>query len=431
MFACAFLLMAVGIAEAQNLPQLQNPGFEAPATNGAQIPGWDVSAGRGANGIQIKTDQVRAKEGTQALRIESAQPGNVRISQTLFLPVGTTWKASVWVKGESLQAKSEAGESGGLGIETPAGDQGTAPAPAGTFAWQREELDFRVPSPGRVRLVLFANSSGKLWFDDVRLEPLNVAQDADVLIVNTKTSKRPIDLKQGGQFIEPLCYMIRSMLAQQVDSDSFEEDTPCKPSYKRAVDWSYRPWYPDGAVHDASFSLDNTNPYNGKISQKIELPVARARAGISQDGFHLKQGTTYRLRLHMRGVGDTPVWASLRGAGGLIAGPVLLGRAGSDWRGAEVSLRANRTISNATLTIEFQGPGTLWLDRIYLIGDDAVLGLWKPDVVHALKVMNPGLIRFGGSMIEVYEWDKSIGPGTSGFPMSPGRGAAWSLILSA
>src|ERR1700753_2145707 len=103
MLACAFLLMAVGIAEAQNIPQLQNPGFEAPVANGVQIPGWDVSIGKGADGTQIQTDQVQAKEGTQALRIESAQPGNVRISQTLFLPVGTTWKASVWVKGESLQ----------------------------------------------------------------------------------------------------------------------------------------------------------------------------------------------------------------------------------------------------------------------------------------------------------------------------------------
>jgi hypothetical protein len=266
MFACAFLLMVAGIAEAQNTPRLQNPGFEAPVANGAQIPGWDVSTGKGTSGITVQTDKAQAKEGAQALRIESAQPGDVRISQTFFLPVGTTWKASVWVKGESLQAKSDGGEGGGLEIETPAGDQGTAQAPADTFSWQRKELDFRVPSPGRVNIVLFANASGKLWFDDVRMEPLTVAQDFDVHVVNTKTSKRPIDLKQGGQFIEPLCYMIRSMLAQQVDDDSFEEETPCKPSYKRAVDWPYRPWYPDGAVHDASYSLDETNPYNGKRS---------------------------------------------------------------------------------------------------------------------------------------------------------------------
>ncbi|MGD0733412.1 MAG: alpha-L-arabinofuranosidase C-terminal domain-containing protein [Terracidiphilus sp.] len=410
MLAWALLLIAAGFPETHNATQLQNSGFEAPLANGTQIPGWDVSIGKGASGISIQADRAQVKEGVQALRIESTHPGQVRIGQELFLPVGTTWRVSVWVRGETSEANGETTESAGLEIGTPAGSQGRALAPSGIFPWHQEQVDFRVPSPGRVRVVLFDNSSGKLWFDDVRLEPLTVTQDADIRIVNSRIGKRPIDLKQGGQFIEPLCYMIRSMLAQQVDGDSFEEETPCKPSYKRGVDWPYRPWYPDGAVHEATYSLDEKNPYNGKRSQKIELPMARARAGISQDGFYLKQGTAYRLRLHMRGVGRTRVWASLRGAGGLIAGPALLGWTESDWRGEEVLLRANRTISNATLTIEFEGPGTLWLDRISLIGEDSILGLWKPDVVQALKSMNPGLIRFGGSMIEVYEWDKSIGP---------------------
>ena len=42
------------------------------------------------------------------------------------------------------------------------------------------------------------------------------------------------------------------------------------------------------------------NPFNGKRSQKIELPVAHTWAGISQDGFYLDAGHSYRLRLHMR-----------------------------------------------------------------------------------------------------------------------------------
>jgi alpha-N-arabinofuranosidase len=70
----------------------------------------------------------------------------------------------------------------------------------------------------------------------------------------------------------------------------------------------------------------------------------------------------------------------------------------------------DRTTDNATLTIDFEGPGTLWLDRIYLIGSDAVLGLWRPDVVAALKNMHPGIIRFGGSTVEGYEWQQGIGP---------------------
>ena len=94
----------------------------------------------------------------------------------------------------------------------------------------------------------------------------------------------------------------------------------------------------------------------------------------------------------------------------MIAGPVLLGRAGEKWAAAEAELRADRTTDNATLTIEFEGPGALWLDRVYLIGSDAVLGIWRPDVVAALKAMHPGIIRFGGSTTEEYEWDRAIGP---------------------
>jgi alpha-N-arabinofuranosidase len=47
---------------------------------------------------------------------------------------------------------------------------------------------------------------------------------------------------------------------------------------------------------------------------------------------------------------------------------------------------------------------------VYLIGSDAVLGIWRPDVVAALKTMHPGIIRFGGSTTEQYEWDRAIGP---------------------
>jgi alpha-N-arabinofuranosidase len=93
----------------------------------------------------------------------------------------------------------------------------------------------------------------------------------------------------------------------------------------------------------------------------------------------------------------------------VIAGPAPLGRAGEKWTAAEAELRPNRVTDNATLTIDFEGPGSLWLDRVYLIGSDAVLGIWRPDVVAALKAMHPGIIRFGGSTTEGYEWDRGIG----------------------
>jgi alpha-L-arabinofuranosidase len=244
----------------------------------------------------------------------------------------------------------------------------------------------------------------------VHLEQLPTDPHQDVRIFSEHISKRPISGMQQGQFIEILCNLIPSIIAQQVANTSFENAPPCKVAYKKQVDEPYRPWYPDGAVEVASYSLDTTNPFSGKRSQKIELPVARARAGISQDGFYVRRGIVYKLRLHMRGEGNVRVWASLHGSGHMIAGPVLLGRAGERWGAAEGELRAQSTTDHATLTIEFEGPGTLWLDRVYLIGSDAVLGIWRPDVVAALKEMHPGIVRFGGSTIEDYEWERGIGP---------------------
>lgn len=232
----------------------------------------------------------------------------------------------------------------------------------------------------------------------------------EVRILSRHVSKRPISPMQQGQFIEILCNLIPSIIAQQVANTSFENRPPCKVSYKKAVDEPYRPWYPDGAVEVARYSFDTKNPFNGLRSQKIELPASRARAGISQDGFYLQQGITYKLRLHMRSEGSVRVWASLHGSGHMIAGPVFLGRAPVGWTAAEADLRATQKAQNATLTIEFEGPGTLWLDRVYLIGSDAVLGIWRPDVVAALKAMHPAIIRFGGSTTEQYEWQSGIGP---------------------
>lgn len=420
------IAMAMGMASAQVTRQLQNPGFEAAATPG-QIPGWQVWIEKGGeSGVQIRTDDSQFKEGSHSLLIESQKPTRLEVSTEIFLPVGSTWKVTAWVRGEGIEAPEHSANSrhapvaAALVIDTPAGKQALVPLLAGTFEWKQEELDFRVPSPGRVDIALSDRSAGKIWLDDVRLEPLTIPQDAEVHISATRLSDRAIDLKQGGQFIEPLCHLMPSMMAQQVQDTSFEEEVPCKPTYKQGMDWPHRPWYPDGAVHDATYSFDTDNPYNGKRSQRIDLPMARAKAGISQDGFYLRQGVGYKLHLHMRGAGDVKVWASLRGDGGLIAGPVSLGLAENDWKGVDAVLRANKSIRNATLTIEFEGPGSLWLDRVSLIGDDAVLGLWRPDVIRALKDESPGVIRFGGSMIEVYDWDKSIGPWDQRVPYTTG-----------
>ena len=418
LIGCIWMLasMPFSLASAGGGDQpLQNAGFEAaiPAES------WQIDSSEAKQEFSLSLDKADTKEGSQALSVSADHPAHLSLRQEVFLPIGTLWRLTGWVKSTTspvpvnADAYTESFIPGPrIGIEAQVGDQGYSQTPVGSGQWQQENVVFRVPSPGRIGVVLNAlgNQTGKVWFDDIRLERVREnLEEQSVTISDTRLSKRPIDLKQGGQFIEPLDNLMPSMIAQQVDSTSFEEETPWTYAYKRQIDKPYRPWYPDGSVHVATYSFDTNNPFNGKRSQKIELPLANTWAGISQDGFYFDAGHAYRLRLHLRSEGNVRVRASLHGDGGIVAGPVFLGRGAADWRAAEVLLTAKRSMRNATLSIEFEGPGTLWLDRVYLIDKDAVLGLWRPDVVKALKAMNPGIVRLGGSTIEPFEWEDTLG----------------------
>ena len=372
---------------------------------------WQIETSDLQRNFSLSLDKTDVKEGGQSLLISSDSTAHVTLRQTIFLPVGTLWQVDGWMK-SSLSGSPVPNDAPRIVVESQSGDRGFSAPQAPFGKWQMMHVLFRVPSPGRITVALEAldGQTGKVWFDGIQLERVHeTIEPESVTISSEPLSKRPIDIKQGGQFIEFLCNLIPSMIAQQVDSTSFEQEPPWNQDFKLAIDKLHRPWYPDGSVQVAKYSFDNDAAFNGKRSQKIELQVANTWAGISQDGFYLQAGHSYRLRLHMRGDSNVRVRASLHGSGGLIAGPVSLGRASNDWNPAEALLTATHDRQNATLTIEFEGPGTLWLDRIYLIDTKAVLGIWRPDVVDTLKAMNPGIVRLGGTTIESLEWEKTLG----------------------
>jgi alpha-N-arabinofuranosidase len=80
----------------------------------------------------------------------------------------------------------------------------------------------------------------------------------------------------------------------------------------------------------------------------------------------------------------------------------------TNWKKFSADLIPTADSTNATLEIEYTGPGTLWLDQISLMPTDSVFG-WRKDVVEALKAMNPGIIRWGGIAIEHVDWKNLIG----------------------
>jgi alpha-N-arabinofuranosidase len=86
---------------------------------------------------------------------------------------------------------------------------------------------------------------------------------------------------------------------------------------------------------------------------------------------------------------------------------------GSAWKKFQARLNPSATRTDATLTITFRGPGTLWIDNASLMPEETVGG-WRPDVVAALKALKPGVIRFGGSALDdanlgEFEWRDTVG----------------------
>ncbi len=404
----AFVLLALACGQAS--AQLQNPGFE----DAAWALVWKTWIFKDGKDPVVDIDAATVKAGRGALRVRADDPADVALGQVTALPPGEIWRARCWIKTENLRPRDVTDVGGALHMQTAEGETlGRGDSRFGTTGWREAEVLFRVPASGAAKVVLFfigyGKGTGTVWFDDVRLERVAEAGAPRVRITPERITNLPVDAKQCGQFIEPLCDLIPSMLAQQVVSTSFEEELPFRFAFRREVDRAHRPWYPNGAVHAAAYTLDSDRPFNGKRSQKIAIAAPHARAGIAQNGFYLREGVSYRLRLHMRGEGAPAVRATLHGGGAIVAGPVELGRTGPEWQPADVRLRALRSIDDATLTIDFEGPATLWLDRVYLIGEDAVLGLWRPDVVAAVRAMRPGIIRFGGSAMMHYEWDQCVG----------------------
>ena len=257
-------------------------------------------------------------------------------------------------------------------------------------------------------LVGYGKGTGTAWFDGLACEEI----DADVstlTVTSEPISRGTISPFQYGQFIEYLCGLTPSMFAEQVFDGSFEGVPPYRVEFRKETDRLEKPWYPDGAVHRGEFALDPVEPFNGKVSQRItQKPGDPCTLGSLTGGQARQGGEPLRCSLlpPRRGL-QSPVQVAIWGKGKTYASADIPAHrsSGSDSRPI---LEPTDTDPSATLTISFRGPGTLWIDQVSLMPTDNVFG-WRRDVAEALKALRPGIIRFGGSTTEGFDWTATIG----------------------
>lgn len=251
--------------------------------------------------------------------------------------------------------------------------------------------------------------SGAPRFDDATLRDAGLSH-ASVKITREPLLAGEISPLQYGQFIEYLCDLVPAMWSEKLYDGSFEGLSPYQFEFIKETDFKEKAWYPSGEVNRANFSLDPGTKVSGKVSKKIEVePGPRCRVGISQDGIFVERGQKYEFK----------IWLRASRPNGLVRVTLHLEaevyaacefHPTADWGKFSAQLAASARDANATLSIEFQGPGTLWLDNASLMPMDAVGG-WRRDVVEAVRALKPGIIRFGGNTVDPgdFDWKDTIG----------------------
>jgi alpha-N-arabinofuranosidase len=388
----------------QTVP-MANAGFES-----ADHDGWSLHV-YGAQ-PEVRVDKDVRHEGKQSLCVRAEQPSDTAFGQELQLKPGRLYRLTGWVRCEKLDPK-DAPVCGTFQIQTPAGNGVIASGRnhPGTCDWTRESIYFMSPGDGKTRIAVFfvgyGKGTGTVWFDDISLEEVGEL-DSTIQVMKKPACPGAISPYQNGQFIEYLCALTLTMSAEQVFDSSFEGVPPYGFSFRKEVDRYERPWYPEGAVHRALFTLDTDMPFNGKQSQRIAaLPGDPCTMGIAQAGKFVRRGVPMKCSLSLRTQGIiNPVQIALNGEGKTYATAEV--RASELWQRYSAELSPNNTDTDAVLSISFKGPGTLWIDQVSLMPADNIAG-WRRDVAEALKALKPGIIRFGGSTIEGFDWKATIG----------------------
>jgi alpha-N-arabinofuranosidase len=388
---------------------IENPTFKA------GTKGWDVHVYGAKPDVSVDTDVVR--EGKQSLRIAAKELSDTALGQELRLKAGQFYRFTGWVRTRQLDPHT-ARVFGTFQIQKPGG-RGTIATGTnhkGDTDWVKETLYFEAPPDGRVRVAVFfvgfGQGTGTAWFDDLKLEEVDPSK-IPLKITRDLLFKEAINPNQYGQFVEYLCDLVPSMWAEKLCDGSFEGLTPYKVAYLKEKDFRDRPWYPVGSTNRADFTRDKGNPVSGLVAGRITTKgEAPCTVGIAQDGIAVAKDQPCVFSCQFKQEGITgPVTVSLHRDGQTYATAEF--QPTNKWTKHRARLVIDGRDTNATLSITFRGPGTLWLDNASLMPEKTVDG-WRPDVVEAVKALKPGIIRFGGSALDdsnlgEFDWRDTIG----------------------
>jgi hypothetical protein len=182
--------MAIGAppqppAPAQQVAIVEDPGFEHAAESqpvslrtGQPLPGYTVeSAWLAPPGGRLVSSPVHSGQAAAEVVNTTGQYALWRqpLVAARFAP-GSRWRLSAWIKGDAIQPGDAGWKVGTVRFSVAGGPVRYVAAPPllGTFPWRRVSVDLTIPAAieGLGVEMGLNGATGKMWIDDVALEPL-------------------------------------------------------------------------------------------------------------------------------------------------------------------------------------------------------------------------------------------------------------------
>ncbi len=247
-------------------------------------------------------------------------------------------------------------------------------------------------------------------------------RDKTMKITMTKEGSVPVCGQSTGIFFEDLNYALDGGLyAELLENRNFEaKDAHGKiGDFTAKNDGSYA-WSVFPAGSDVALKVKDDRPLFVENPHYLRIVARTPGSGVANkayDGIFLKKGDALHLALYMRSYDYRgTVTAGVREGETAVFSVRCKARPDGQWHKYSFRVKAKADCKGAPFFFTLDRPGSVHLDSVSLMPEDAVLGVFRRDLVRLLKELRPGFVRFpGGCIVEGnnlanrYRWKLSVG----------------------
>jgi len=223
------------------------------------------------------------------------------------------------------------------------------------------------------------------------------APQATVMLVDTDRVTTPVDKRIYGQFLEHIDHsVVDGLFAEQIRGAGFEGN-----DFKT---------YWEVSADRGEVELVNLEFQNG--SKSVRLRVSGGHAAIRQRRVFLDAGIKYEGSLWVKPEEGSPdLQFVVESYEGKPIASVPLAYKGSDWQEVPFAFTSTIRDTQARVEISASGKGAILIDFVSMMRADARHnGMFRPDLLQALRDLQPAFIRWpGGSFASTYKWKDGIG----------------------